>query len=78
MLYTQKFSDILGAGTIWSASDKATVVRGCKNAQTVGFSYYGLRNESEFVAESVAQYYCAEEPGEIAQAVVRLLTGGDK
>lgn len=76
ILYAQRFSEILGSDAVWSVSDRAAVLRGCKNAQAAGFSYYGLRNEGEFVAESVAQYYGTDKPGEIARTVVECLLGG--
>nr|WP_302658049.1 hypothetical protein [uncultured Dysosmobacter sp.] len=47
----------------------------CKKAKVAGFSYYGLRNSGEFVAGSIAQYFLAENPSEIAKEVASILKG---
>ena len=47
----------------------------CKKAKVAGFSYYGLRNSKEFVAESIAQYFLDENPSEIAKEVASILKG---
>lgn len=72
VLYQKVFSDILGEGATWTTDGKV-VFSFAQKAKDAGFSYYGLRNSGEFVAESVAQYFLAEEPGEIAKQVVKIL-----
>ena len=74
VLYRKTFSDILGDGTAWTM-DQDTALSLAKKAKDAGFSYYGLRNSGEFVAESIAQYYLADKPGEIAKQVVKILKG---
>lgn len=74
VLYRKTFSDILGAETTWTI-DKDTAAL-AKKTKEAGFSYYGLRNSGEFVAESIAQYYLSDNPGEIAKQVVKILKGG--
>lgn len=73
VLYRKTFSDILGAETTWTI-DKDTAAL-AKKTKEAGFSYYGLRNSGEFVAESIAQYYLSDKPGEIAKQVVEILKG---
>lgn len=73
VLYRKTFSDILGAKTTWTI-DKDTAAL-AKKTKEAGFSYYGLRNSGEFVAESIAQYYLSDKPGEIAKQVVEILKG---
>lgn len=73
VLYRKTFSDILGTKTTWTI-DKDTVAL-AKKTKEAGFSYYGLRNSSEFVAESIAQYYLSDKPSEIAKQVVEILKG---
>lgn len=75
VLYSKTFSDIMGSET-WSISNKDAITKGCAGAKNVGFSYYGLRNSGEFVAESVAQYFLSNNPSEIAKKVVEILKGG--
>lgn len=74
VLYRKAFSDILGDGTAWTM-DQDTALPLAKKAKDAGFSYYGLRNSGEFVAESIAQYYLSDKPGEIAKQVVEILKG---
>lgn len=73
VLYRKTFSDILGAETTWTI-DKDTAAL-AKKTKEAGFSYYGLRNSGEFVAESISQYYLSDKPGEIAKQVVEILKG---
>lgn len=73
VLYRKTFSDILGTKTTWTI-DK-DVVALAKKTKEAGFSYYGLRNSSEFVAESIAQYYLSDKPSEVAKQVVEILKG---
>lgn len=73
VLYRKTFSDILGTETTWTI-DKDTAAL-AKKTKEAGFSYYGLRNSGEFVAESIAQYYLSDKPGEIAKQVVEILKG---
>lgn len=73
VLYRKTFSDILGTKTTWTI-DKDTVAL-AKKTKEAGFSFYGLRNSSEFVAESIAQYYLSDKPSEIAKQVVEILKG---
>jgi len=75
VLYSKTFSDIMGSET-WSISNKDAITKGCSGAKNAGFSYYGLRNSGEFVAESVAQYFLSDNPSEIAKRVVEILKGG--
>lgn len=74
VLYRKAFSDILGDGTAWTMDQDAALPL-AKKAKDAGFSYYGLRNSGEFVAESIAQYYLSDKPGEIAKQVVEILKG---
>lgn len=74
VLYQQTFIDILGIGTEWTKDEKAALDLAAK-AKKAGFSYYGLSEPSEFVAESVAQYFLVENPGEISRKVVEILRG---
>nr|DAD95707.1 MAG TPA: Pro-Pro endopeptidase-1 [Myoviridae sp. ctkOm7] len=55
--------------------DIAKALSLAKKAKVAGFSYYGLRNSKEFVAESIAQYFLAENPSEIAKEVASILKG---
>ncbi len=75
VLYSKTFSDIMGS-ELWSISNKDAITKGCSGAKNAGFSYYGLRNSGEFVAESVAQYFLSDNPSEIAKRVVEILKGG--
>ena len=74
VLYRRTYSDILGDNTAWTM-DIATARSLAKKAKAAGFSYYGLRNSGEFVAESIAQYFLAENPSEIAKEVASILKG---
>lgn len=73
VLYRKTFSDILGAETTWKIDEDTAALE--KKTKEAGFSYYGLRNSGEFVAESIAQYYLSDKPGEIAKQVVEILKG---
>jgi len=75
VLYSKTFSDIMGS-ELWSISNKDAITKGCAGAKDAGFSYYGLRNSGEFVAESVAQYFLSDNPSDIAKKVVEILKGG--
>lgn len=44
-------------------------------ARALGFSYYGLANESEFIAESVSQYLSTTDTSEIANQAIEILFG---
>lgn len=59
-----------------SLTDSTTIKQGCSGVKDNGFSYYGLRNSDEFVAESVAQFFLSDNPSEIAKKVVQILKGG--
>lgn len=73
-LYSAKYSDILGSEK-WAFD--ATKAEGlAKKAKEAGFSYYGLRNPREFVAEAFAQYYCTDNPSEITKSIIALLLEG--
>ena len=72
VLYQQTFIDILGIGTEWTKDEKAVLDLASK-AKEAGFSYYGLLDPGEFVAESIAQYFLVENPGEISKKVVEIL-----
>lgn len=74
VLYRKAYSDILGDNTAWTM-DIAKALSLAKKAKAAGFSYYGLRNSKEFVAESIAQYFLAENPSEIAKEVASILKG---
>ena len=74
VLYRKACSDILGDNTAWTM-DATAALPLAKKAKEAGFSYYGLRNSGEFVAESIAQYYLAEKPGKIAKEVAKILKG---
>ena len=74
-MYSKTYSDIMGS-ELWSISNKETITKGCSGAKSAGFSYYGLRNSGEFVAESVAQYLLSDNPSDIAKKVVEILKGG--
>lgn len=74
VLYRKACSDILGDNTAWTMDSTAALPL-AKKAKEAGFSYYGLRNSGEFVAESIAQYYLAEKPGKIAKEVAKILKG---
>lgn len=74
VLYRKAYSDILGDNTAWTM-DIAKALPLAKKAKAAGFSYYGLRNSKEFVAESIAQYFLAENPSEIAKEVASILKG---
>lgn len=74
VLYRKAYSDILGDNTAWTM-EIAKALSLAKKAKAAGFSYYGLRNSKEFVAESIAQYFLAENPSEIAKEVASILKG---
>lgn len=75
-LYQQTFRDIMGENGSWSLTDAATIKKGCAGAKKIGFSYYGIRNADELVAESVAQYFLSDKPSKLANSVVQILKGG--
>lgn len=75
VLYKKTFSDIMNSQN-WSMTDADIIKNGCAGAKNIGFSYYGLRNSGEFVAESIAQYFLSENPSETAKTVVKILRGG--
>lgn len=72
VLYQQTFVDIPGKGTEWTKDEKAALDLASK-AKKAGFSYYGLLDPGEFVAESIARYFLVENPGEISKKVVEIL-----
>jgi hypothetical protein len=74
VLYNKTYRDILKTNKWTMRSDMLDKFGAM--AKNAGFSYYGLRNESEFVAEAIAQYYCSENPGKIAREVMEILKGG--
>lgn len=74
VLYNKTFRDIMGNGTSWRVDDPDLLER-AKKAKEHGFSFYGLRNSGEFVAEAIAQYFLADEPSEISKNVVNILGG---
>lgn len=74
VLYNKTYRDILKTDK-WTTQSEMLDKFGAM-AKNAGFSYYGLRNESEFVAEAIAQYYCSENPGRIAREVMEILKGG--
>lgn len=74
-LYQRTYRDIMG-DTLWDGEDMSIIAKGCAGAKSIGFSYYGLRNVGEFVAESIAQYFLSNNPSEIAKQVIQLLKGG--
>lgn len=59
--------------TNWSTKDTPEHIK----AAGKKLSYYGLRNDAEFIAESVAQYMSGS-PGDIAKQVVEILLRGAK
>lgn len=59
--------------TNWSMKDTPEHIK----AAGEKLSYYGLRNDAEFIAESVAQYMSGS-PGDIAKRVVEILLRGAK
>ena len=73
ILYKRTFEQVLGKGERWSMNNTTRGGQACKAA---GFSYYGMRNSGEFIAESIAQYYTMESPSEIAKKVIDTLKGG--
>jgi len=75
VLYSETYSAILGADAEWVTSGNL-LVEYAKKAKDAGFSYYGLRNSGEFVAESIAQYFCSDNPGKIAKSVIDKLARG--
>ena len=75
VLYKQTFSDILGDGFTWT-TNAAVAEQMAGKAKDAAFSYYGLRNASEMVAESIAQYFLSPNPSDIAKKVVSILNGG--
>lgn len=75
VLYKQTYRDILGENTVWTMETEAAGSYG-RRAKAAGFSYYGLRNASDFVAEAIAQYYCMNNPGTITFDVINLLLKG--
>ena len=75
VLYNKAFSDILGSETVWTAEE--TVARQlAAKAKGANFSYYGLCSSNEFVAESIAQFLLSDNPSDIANNVIKILTGG--
>ncbi len=72
-LYNKLFHDVMGNAQ-WSMDDPDLVSNG-KKAQQMGLSYYGLRNSSEFVSESIARYYLSSDPSDIAKKVIEILKG---
>lgn len=75
VLYKQVFSDIMGEGTVWSEKDPR-LLELAKKAKKNGTSFYAMRNSDEFVAESIAQYFCSNKPSDITKSVVAILNGG--
>lgn len=75
ILYNRTFEEILGESTNfnWRLEKSLENKQACKDA---GFSYYGLRNSGEFIAESIAQYFTMDNPSDIAKKVVETLLGG--
>ena len=75
VLYKRMYNKVLGKDHTWTTDFDVAIEQG-KKAQGIGFSYYGFRNQKEFVAEAIAQYYLSDNPGDIANEVVKVLTGG--
>lgn len=74
VLFQQTFIDILGIGTEWTKDNRVALGLAMK-AKKAGFSYYGMSDPCEFVAESIAQYFLAENPCEISKKVIEILMG---
>lgn len=74
VFFNKTFSDVLGEGFTW-VRDKNVAMQMSEKVKEVSFSYYGLKNAGEMVAESVAQYFLSPEPSEIAKTVVKILNG---
>lgn len=71
ILYKRIFKQLLGDKQ-WKMNDYAGYAI-CKNA---GFSYYGMRNSGELIAEAIAQYYTSDNPSEITKKIIDTLKGG--
>ena len=74
-LYSKTYRDIMGNNTIWTDSGD-DILKLAKKAKDAGFSYYGLRDSGEFVAEAVAQYYCSDKPSDITKQIIKILKEG--
>lgn len=74
ILYKRTFKEILGndINYNWRLDKSLENSQAVKNA---GFSYYGLRNSGEFIAEAIAQYYTMPDPSEISKKVIAVLKG---
>ena len=73
-LYSKKYYNIVGNNQ-WTKNINANSIKWISNAKKENFSYYGLRNENEFVAEAIAQYFCSDNPSDISKEVVKILLG---
>lgn len=73
-LYLSTYHDIMGTD-VWERGG-AKVAEYAAKAKETGFSYYGLRSIDEFVAESVAHYFCTDSPSEISKMVISALVSG--
>ncbi len=74
VLYNRTFSDILGKNHVWKSKGEEVAEMAAK-AKEAGFSFYGLMDSDEFVAESIAQYFLSDNPGDIAKSVIEILKG---
>ena len=75
VLYKRMYDEVFGKDHTWTTDLDVAIKQG-KKAQRKGFSYYGFRNQKEFVAEAIAKYYLSDNPGDIANEVVKILIGG--
>lgn len=74
VFFNKTFSDVFGEEFTW-VRDKNVAMQMSEKVKEVSFSYYGLKNAGEMVAESVAQYFLSPEPSDIAKTVVKILNG---
>lgn len=74
VFFKETYSSVLGDKFTWT-SEGAVAATMTEKVKSVSFSYYGLRNAGEMVAESIAQYFLSTEPSEIAKTVVKILNG---
>lgn len=75
IFHRETYKRILGDGFTWTREQNVSKEMGIK-AKAESFSYYGLKNPNEMVAESIAQYYLSENPSDIAKKVISILIGG--
>lgn len=67
------YRSIMGTD-VW-VKEGAEVAKNAAKAKEAGFSYYGLADINEFVSESIAQYFCSDNPSNVANEVVKMLIG---